>query len=687
MLASGFAAGAVGIGDSSTTPVSIAAAQDEPDDDEEDPRHEHPDDADGDGDDDELANWLSDQLSESLGESTVQLSEGEYDSAREVLGDDYDDRLDQFVEVDGDTDADTDDDEDEESNPFEEAREEQEKFIDARQEYEETLEEYEQAVEDGDEARARELARELDAIEERLFETAQNLDRVYEVLEERTELDFSENREITASTSDDVSETQSEIRESTFISTDLTIDTDLATGSFDEPLLIQGELTAADDAVLDDERILIEVDGRTTETTTDEGRFALEYRPALLDANAQNVTVEFVPDPSSEYLGASADADVDITPVEPTIEIESASEAATYADEVTLRGTAHVDGTSIDQLPVRAQFDEQFRGETVRTDDEGTFTTTVTVPAEVPDGETDVSAVFDRSDLALIPANESTVIEITSTPTQIEVETEVSDDDVVSIVGRLTSDDGEAAPGQSVQLDHDGSHLGTVETNADGEFEETVEVAPETIPEDGMVGIAVVFDGTGTNLEDSEANVAAALSPPETGGDSSLLPVSLWSVGGLFGVVALVLIGVFSLGRIDNAPVPDLFGSDEEEGSSPVSAAEDVSNEPGDVTDDPAPIDETPARLLEDGRPNEAVIVAYEQARNRLTQRLDTDQPRTYWEFYQDWRDGIGSDSELLRALTEQYERATFSTDQIATDDANEAIEEAIELVERESSR
>jgi hypothetical protein len=685
VLVSGGAAGAAGIGDSSTTPVSIATAQE---DDEDDTRHEHPDDADGDGDDDELARWLADQLSESLGDSTVELSEGEYDSAREVLGDDYDDRLEQFVEVDGDTDADTEDEEDEEddvSDAFEEATEEQEKFINATEEYNETLEEYEQALEDGDEQRARELARELDAIENRVSESGGNLDRAYRIITEGTRSDLSEERETVTEISEDISQTQDEIREFVFVATELTIDTDLETGSFADPLLIEGELTAADDAALDDERIVIEVDGRTTETTTDNGTFALEYRPVELDADADTVTVEFVPDPSSEYLADSAEAQVDVTPVEPTIEIKSATESAAYADKVTLSGTAHVDGTPVDQLPVRAQFDEQFQGETVRTGDDGAFTTTVTAPADVPDGETDVSAVYDRSDRALSRASASTTIEITSTPTRIEADAEAADT-TVSVTGILTTDDGEPVSGQTVHLTHDGSPIGTVETNAAGEFEETVEFMPKTIPEDGIVGITAVFDGTGTNLEDSEAGVAAALTLPDTGGDSGLLPVSLWSVAGLLGVVALVLIGALTLGRVDGLPVPDISGSDSNGGAATAPERDHSSGEHDHDTNDPEPIDETPTRLLEAGRPNEAVIVAYEHTRNRLGQGLDTDQPRTYWEFYRDWQDGIGGDSELLRALTEQYEQATFTTQQIETDDANEAIDRAAELTETESA-
>ena len=702
VLASGFAAGAAGIGDSGTTPVSIAAAQDDSDDDEEDPRHEHPDDADGDGDDDELGNWLSDQLSESLGDSTVELSEGEYESAREVLGDDYDDRLGQFVEVDGDTDADTEDDdddteedeEDDAADAFEEAKDEQEEFIDAIEEYEETLEEYEQALEAGDEERARELARELDSIENRVTDSGTNLVQAYRIISEETPSDLSEEQDTISERSEDVSQTQDEIEQTVFVATELHIETDLATGSFDDPLLIEGELTAADDTALDDERILIEVDGRTTETTTDDGTFELEYRPALLDSDAESVTVEFAPDPSSQYLRSSADVPVDITAVEPTIDIDAAPESASYADEVTVRGTAHVDGTPVDQLPVQAQLGDQFQGTTARTADDGTFNATVTVPAAASDGTTDIVVAYDTPEQAFTPSNASTQIQIVSTPTRIEAEAEASDDTTVSISGTLSTEDDEPVAGQSVRLTHDGSPVGTVETTENGNFEDTIEFSPESIPDDEQVGITIAYDSSGTNLEDSEEQVAAAVSLPDAGsGDtatSDTWPVSPWNVILILGIIGLVTTGsLYVSRRVEGVSLPDIFdsGSDDPELDAPVTEPATKPTETVDDTGTGDSINESATPLLDAGRPNEAVIVAYEQARNRLTQRLDTDQPRTYWEFYQDWRDGIDSDSELLRALTEQYERATFSTDQIAADDANEAIQKAVKLAESESTQ
>ena len=715
VLASG-GAGAISFGDLNTTPVSTVAAEDDPDEEDDDTRHENPDDADGEGDDDELSGWLADQLAGSLGDSTIQLSEGEYDSAREVLGDDYDDRLDQFVEVDGDTADDDDSDEEEDTGEaFRDAKENQEELTDAVEEYEETRGEYEQALADGDDQRARELARELDDIEDRVTESAGNLDQAYRIIGDRTRADLSEERETIAGISEEISQTQSEIREFVFVATELTIDTELATGSFADPIRVEGELTAADDSVLDDERIRIKVDGRTTETTTENGLFEIEYRPALLNADADEVTIEFVPDPASQYLESSAPAPVDIDTVEPTIEINSSPESVAYGDTVTLDGTAHVDGSPIDHLPVRAQFSDRFQGDAVRTDADGSFTTTVTVPAEVPDGDADVMAIYDQSERAVSPTNESAQLQVELTSTQIDADAEADDDGVVYVTGTLRTEDGVPVSGQSVRLASDGSPVGTVETNADGEFSDSVEFSQNSIPEDGMLGITVAYDGTGTNLEDSEESLAVAMSL-EDGGDSGssetasndtgifgdsggsntwsdnvdTSDLSAWHVVGILTIIALVAVVALYFGRrSDTVSMPALFGSRTNSGETVDPQVTNTEPETGEHSNDRAAmksIGEVSNDLLDAGRPNAAVITAYERTREQLAEHLDETGPRTYWEFYRDWRESEETDSEPLRVLTERYERATFTGDPIESEDAADAIDRAVELVEGDSA-
>ena len=76
---------------------SVVAAQEEPTDDPPGGnetttvvQHRNPDERSQDGDIEQVRAWLVGQLSGRLGDSTLQLSQGEYEQARRFLGDDYD---------------------------------------------------------------------------------------------------------------------------------------------------------------------------------------------------------------------------------------------------------------------------------------------------------------------------------------------------------------------------------------------------------------------------------------------------------------------------------------------------------------------------------------------------------------------------------------------------------------------
>jgi len=121
-------------------------------------RHVNPEEYGEDGDGAE--SWLENHLSDQLGDSMASISEDEYDMARDLLGEDYDSRLGDYIEVAGDTD----DDEESAQDSYEEAAEKQERLADLYEQYDELLEEYEAALDDGDEELALEIARELEDV-------------------------------------------------------------------------------------------------------------------------------------------------------------------------------------------------------------------------------------------------------------------------------------------------------------------------------------------------------------------------------------------------------------------------------------------------------------------------------------------------------------------------------------------
>jgi len=97
-------------------------------------------------------------LAAQLGDGAIQLSEGEYELASEYVGEEYRDRLGQYVDVAGQTEGRV------TRSKFEEAGEQQARLSEAVAEYRETKDEYEAAREAGNEDRARELGRELETL-------------------------------------------------------------------------------------------------------------------------------------------------------------------------------------------------------------------------------------------------------------------------------------------------------------------------------------------------------------------------------------------------------------------------------------------------------------------------------------------------------------------------------------------
>jgi len=118
------------------------------------PPHLNPDEIDTAGDLDGLETFLRGELDGQLADSLANMDEGDYERARAVLGEEYEGDLSRYRDLAADLDTEA------QAELFGAAQSEQQEFVDAVESYETTREEYEQAREDGDSERARELARE-----------------------------------------------------------------------------------------------------------------------------------------------------------------------------------------------------------------------------------------------------------------------------------------------------------------------------------------------------------------------------------------------------------------------------------------------------------------------------------------------------------------------------------------------
>ncbi|WP_126663194.1 DUF4129 domain-containing protein [Haloterrigena salifodinae] len=658
----GIAAASAGSVDDGSALASVAAQQESPDADgdtadNDTVRHRNPDEYDEGADQAELERWLSDKLSGQLEEGAIQLSEGEADLASQFVGDEYSARLEQYAEVTGDA---------ERAESFDQAQNEQKRMTEAVSEYEKTKEEYEAAREAGDEERARELARELESLAEGIGNSSQNVQDHYDAISNDSDIDLTDAAEEIEDVNEEVQTEQAAVREESFVETELSIEATSEYISFTDPLDASGTIETEDGTPIANEEIRLKVGNQEIRTETDEsGWFDFEYRPISVPLSADSVTVEYVPENESAYLGSETSVPVDIEQVEPTIAIDDVEPATVaYGDRVAVDYDLRVGDERVDDVPVVASIDGTPLG--LFGSSNGSTTGNPTVPADVPSGEHDLRISLPFEDRALASVADSTTVTVAETEPELSVSASSTGEREVTVNGTLEATGG-GVEGQSVRLVADGTVLETVSTDADGAFGASVTVPEETAT--GEVQLVAVHDDEGTNLARTEATTTVTF---PTAADS-LLPTWAWLALGLF--VAAVGAGGYWYRNRASEPAPVPTDPDEVD-DAPTAAG----------TPDPVSSRTLLSRAsdqLSSGNPNDAVRDCYAAVRQSLESRFAASGPLTHWEFYRRYSDRSAdaeTESAPLRDVTEGYERAAFGPDGVSEREAEAVLERAREL-------
>ncbi|WP_233710692.1 hypothetical protein [Natronococcus pandeyae] len=646
-------------------------------------RHQNPDEYDGEADDDELESWLSDQLASQLGDSTIALSEGEYDQARDLVGEEYDDRLEQYVEVAGETDsAGTDEESNETVEAYESAAEEQEQLADRVEEYRETKAEYEAALEAGEEERAHELARDLEELYEEIDGSSDTLITSYEHITLETDEDLSEATETVDETRSEIEDEQTVVRDQQFVETALHVETDDETVSFSDPLAARGELRTADGSTIESEEIQLRVEGEpvTVDSEPDNwwsddanSGFELEYRPTALDLATETVTVEYVPESDSDHLSSEAELDVAIEQEEPTIsDVRTTGEVA-YGDSLWVGGEIAVDGIPVDDVPLEVSVDGEVLGTLNATD--GTFQGTGEVPASVSDGTQTVRISLPFEDQALATTTAESSLTVTETETDLALEATAVGEDELALEGQFETTGGDGLEGEPIQIQVDGTTTETVTTDADGEFAGTI-TTPSTADENATV--IATYEGAGTSLAGATTETTVAMPSSGSGFLDGIPSTALTVLGALLAVVAIIAIGWWRRRRSEtHQPEPGITGdgspTDDRQGAGP--------------TGNPhALVDALVAQASEQlaaGRADSAVRSCY--AAVRYAHGTDPDDGGlTHWEFYRRHSESARPETEPdeLRELIETYEQAAFTPTSVSESVARHVLERTQQLCE-----
>ncbi|MFP8956800.1 hypothetical protein ACLI4Y_08730 [Natrialbaceae archaeon A-CW3] len=632
-------------------------------------RHQNPDEYDGSSDPEGLRGWLGDILATRLQDSTVALSDGQAELAREHVDEEYREFASQYAEISSETG------DDDEGDVFHEAGDDQEQLVETMAEYQEVREAYDDARQEGNDLEARQLARQLQELADELEESSERVDEHYDEIEESTGRDVSESQEQVRELNQSVQEDQEAITAQQFSETELTLSIEEQTISYLNPLNATGELRTADGRAVTNEEIRLDVGGYTEYTETDDsGSFELTHRPRDVPLDAENIPIEYVPDNQSAYLGSEATVNVSVEQVEPTITDVTVTEDGAYGDEITFQGNVAAMDEPVDGVPFTVTLAGQPLG-TVEASN-GSFDGTFELPLTVPAGEQELEVSLEFEDQALAQTTENTSLTVIETETEILVNSSESNDEI-RLAGQLVDEDGAGIENETLQIHLEETPLGSVTTGSEGEFNATVDTPAGA---EGETVLSVAYDNPETSLERSEAETTIML--PE-GGDSVGTPIGapawVWIGLGLLGATGLV-VGSWWYRRAGSPPgtVPTNGPNNGQEVPSTVAATEPTENATEYLSQ---------ARKTLDGNdPDRAVQYGYAAVRQAFRSDVESDR-LTHREFVERMTrqrsNGLGEREEtLLRDVTTGYERAVFDSERIPRGVAESLLEDAIKLCE-----
>ncbi|MFC7008580.1 transthyretin-like family protein [Halalkalicoccus salilacus] len=339
-----------------------------------------------------------------------------------------------------------------------------------------------------------------------------------------------------------------------------------------------------------------------------------------------------------------------------------------FGDEATIAGTVGLNGNGAAGVPVVIRIGDERIGE-VRTNADGTFELTGTVPGAVPSGDREISAelALQEQALASVETTQPVVIEETDTRLSMTATESDEEDDVIAVSGRLATADGRTLSNQPVRILADGTAVGTVETNDAGEYRTTIDAPPTT---DGTVEVTAVYDNAGTNFASSRAtDTVSGISITY----SLLDTLQRFGPAIILGGVGLILLAWdFRRGRRTVSDDARSYGLDRD---STTEASPDATPRVSAST-----LLGLARERLDEGETDRAIGLAYVAVRTHFG---STDAPGwTHWEFYNEAANQLeDAERDTLLSITEQFEHAVFAPVSISETAAAAVISAAEHLI------
>ncbi|MDB9299361.1 hypothetical protein PN417_00150 [Halorubrum ezzemoulense] len=649
------------------------------------PPHQNPEVISEAGDDQRVASHLATQLGSRLNLSAAALGEGEYAEGRLPLeAEEYAVLLERYSSVAADIGA------EETADRFNLTREQQLQLADSIEELEITGQEYQNAVNNGSDEKARQLARELLTTAEELNQTTTELNEQYEALETETEIDFNATQESISVVQQTVQRAAAGVIDREFTETNITVETNQTTVAASDPLRVSGQLTTIEGAPIRNASVSVSLgEDSITTRTTETGQFGTTYRPLLASTSAKNLTVAYTPTGSEPYLPVTETVAVSITEQAATsVELENTTQAAAFTEPVQATGQVMIAAEynrSLAGIPIVLTLDQQ-RIATAETNASGRITLSGSMPETIPAGDANLQVSIDRRELAIERSMATAPITVRSTPTDLSIDptvTSTNETRNVTVGGQLRTADGDPLSDRSIRVAIGETTLGTVETNASGGYQATYELPAGLRGSD--ITVTATFEGTGTNLEASAAQQRVPLPSAGVGVGRVLAGV----VGGGLLVMSVIVVLLASRG-VDRewitqtwARVTDSTDPAADSGTTTTTASSATTglSDNGQIEAVTQASLHSAREALAAGHPNVAVQSAYAAVRSRLQSSDSLSTPQTHWEFYRQLHADHEINTAQLAQVTEAYETATYSADGLSSDAAAETLSAVEELI------
>ncbi|ELZ82777.1 hypothetical protein C453_16868, partial [Haloferax elongans ATCC BAA-1513] len=506
------------------------------------PQHEKPDRVEGDRDLQALQSWLQGRMNEYVLECT-----GELNTTQEALcaqrNESYPQWVSQYVTLSEQTDSERDD---QTAQAYDEVRQTQQRYSNQTRQFEDLRVAYETARENGNETRARELARRLAELAGELNDTSAALQTSVRAVGNNTSTDVTPAvEELDQQTAAQVAAAE-EIRERELTDTQLSVSLNRTRVGFTRPVRVRGVLRDETGAAVANQSVRVRVGGQLFSTETDgTGQFSLAYRPVLVAADATNLSVAFVPEDSSVYLGSAESHAVTVEQVTATTTVETDAQTISYGKSVAVTTTVAVDGSPVSDAPIDLRAtgfdpnrstmgdrDEMVTGDSYEmvTGAEGMASVSLVLDSNASVGDQTLAVAGSNDTAVAIPAATTTVT-VEPTATDLDVAVEDRNESTVVVAGTLATSGGTPISNRTVAFVVANETVGTATTDENGTFES--ELPSSAFPDTGTVALVTQFESDRGLLE-----ATSVTTDIDFGSESSGFPVQVVLLVVGLGVVA-----------------------------------------------------------------------------------------------------------------------------------------------------